>query len=493
MTVRILLPLQRSALPHIAESSRIPVEIPSADLLDLPERVAQFGTGAFLRGFIEAYIDDANRRGTFGGRVVAIASTVGGEGRHRELRGQDGLFTLVTRSAEGSTTPARVIASLSRVIAATSEWDDVLALARSPQLELVFSNTTEVGIGDSGDDSLDDRPPRTFAGKLTRFLLERAQTFDFDRARGLAVVPCELIENNGDRLLEVVRITAHRWKVDSRFLIWLNEAVPFSNTLVDRIVPSLSDENDRRRIEVDLGYKDAGLTICEPYRLFAIQADAKARYRLGFARGEPSIILCDDVTPYRRRKLRLLNGPHTIMAPLGLLAGNRTVTEAMSGPVGKLVRRAMRDEIAPHLEAPDAAGYAEDVLARFSNPSIRHELLDIMLQATTKMKVRIVPSILAYTAAEKTPPPVLTTGFAALLRCLRDIDAIAKRVGRAAPADDAAGRIRSAWAISTDTSEVARRVCSDGTLWGTDLDSVPGFTSLVAELLMAVGEPVQPA
>ena len=206
-------------------------------MLALPERAVQFGTGAFLRGFIEYFLDIANASGQFNGRVVAIGST--SSGRDLAFAGQDGLYTLVTRGiTQGATKEERrVIGSVSRALSAASDWDAVLACARAPDLALVFSNTTEIGITYDPLDTFDAVPPRSFPGKLTRFLYERAQAFDFVSTHGVIVVPCELIPENGTQLRAIVGRLAAHWALDARFIRWLDAGVTFCNTLVDRIVP----------------------------------------------------------------------------------------------------------------------------------------------------------------------------------------------------------------------------------------------------------------
>ena len=213
------------------------VDLPELALLELPEKAVQFGTGAFLRGFVDAYLDEANQLGQFGGRVVAIASTA--SGRECLLNEQDGLYTLSVQGLENGREmrERRVIASVSRALSAADEWETVLECARNPDLELVFSNTTEVGIALDQDDGPDLDPPRSFPGKLTRFLYERARAFDYDVARGVTVIPCELIEENGERLCAIVLALAARWNLGRAFVDWIEAAVPFCNTLVDRIVP----------------------------------------------------------------------------------------------------------------------------------------------------------------------------------------------------------------------------------------------------------------
>ena len=256
---------------HAAElQGRDDLVVPTAEMLTLPERAVQFGTGAFLRGFVDFFVEEANRRGEFGGRIVAIGST--GSGRDAAINDQDGLYTLVTRGVErgGLVEERRVVGSVSRALSAADDWPAVLACARNPWLETVFSNTTEIGIALDESDEYAASPPRSFPGKLTRFLHERARTFAFARSKGVVVVPCELLENNGDQLRDIVLQLAERWQLGGAFARWIREAVPFCNTLVDRIVPGAPKGEDAERLRDALGYDDALLTTCEPYRLFAI-------------------------------------------------------------------------------------------------------------------------------------------------------------------------------------------------------------------------------
>ncbi|HEX2095704.1 MAG TPA: hypothetical protein VHG28_25120, partial [Longimicrobiaceae bacterium] len=246
--------LGRALVSSPAFQAREDLVVPAPGLLDLPERVVQFGTGAFLRGFVDCFVDQANRDGLFGGRVVMVGST--GSGRDQVLNRQDGLYTLSSQGIAGGAPRRehRVIASVSRALSARDEWAEVLACARNPELELVFSNTTEVGITLDEGDSAELSPPRSFPGKLTRFLFERARAFDYDPARGVVVLPCELIEDNGDRLKEIVLTLAERWGLGDDFARWVREAVPFCNTLVDRIVPGTPAPEVREQLFAELGY-----------------------------------------------------------------------------------------------------------------------------------------------------------------------------------------------------------------------------------------------
>lgn len=465
------------------------VDVPDLALLDLPEKAVQFGTGAFLRGFVDAVLDDANRRGQFGGRIVAIASTA--SGRERVLNQQDGLYTLSIQGIEGGADrhERRIVSSVSRALSAPDEWDAVLACARNPDLELVFSNTTEVGIALEADDEPETGPPRSFPGKLTRFLQERARAFDHDPMKGVTVIPCELIEENGERLCAIVLSLAARWNLGRAFVDWIETAVPFSNTLVDRIVPGTPAPDRLAEMQATLGYRDALLTTCERYRLFAIEGDDEIRARLRFAEGLPGIVIADDIAPYRERKVRLLNGAHTAMVPVALLAGCETVLDAMEHErVGPFLRRLMLDEIAPGLDGPDALPFAYEVLERFRNPHIRHALFDITLQGTTKMRVRVVPSILRYAERTGHAPALLTLGLAAHLLFLRgELGARRRQGGATVPPDDQGEKLRALWnAHGDDERSVARAACADASLWGTDLSRVTGFVGLVTEYLSTI-------
>jgi tagaturonate reductase len=476
------LPLLNRALVTSAPfQARTDIGVPAPELLDLPERAVQFGTGAFLRGFVEPFLDEANRAGRFNGRLVMVGST--GSGRDRVLGEQDGLYTLSVQGIDGGEPvhDQRVIGCVSRALSARDEWDDVLACARNPELQLVFSNTTEVGIVLDEGDRPDFSPPRSFPGKLTRFLYERARMFHFDLARGVVVLPCELIEDNGDRLREIVLALAIRWKLDARFAAWIASAVPIPNTLVDRIVPGTPDATALLAAESELGYRDGLLTVAEAYRLFVIQGNEALRARLPFA-DLPGVTVTEDVAPYRERKVRMLNGAHTVIVPAAILCGCETVLEAVQHPlIGRFLHGAMMEEIVPTLDAPGSETYAAAVLDRFANPYVRHALVDISLQQTMKLRVRVVPTIVKYAARVGRAPECLAFGFAAYLLFLRE--------GRGL-ADDQAEQVRAHWGTAWDNADdgaladLVHAVCGDTSLWGTDLSAVPGFADAVAASLV---------
>jgi tagaturonate reductase len=488
--MQVLPRLSREVLATLTHDA---VDVPPSHAIGLPEKVVQFGTGAFLRGFVEYFVDRANRRGTFAGSIVAVSST--GSTRDARLNEQDGLYTLAIQGIDGAqaTEHRTIIGALSRALSARDDWDAVLALARNPAIDLVVSNTTEVGIVLDESDSFDANPPQSFPGKLTRFLFERARTFDYAQHRGVVVLPCELIEDNGDVLRRIIDQLVRRWRLGTRFERWLDESVVFCNTLVDRIVPGAMDASDAQRVERQLGYHDDLLIASETYALFAIQGDDALRARLGFAADEARIVVTRDIRPYRERKVRLLNGAHTASVSAALLAGIETVRDAVSDErVGRLIRRMVFDEIIPSVDLPDADAFANEVLERFANPYIRHALIDITLYGTTKMRVRVVPSILGYAARTGRTPTSLAFGFAAYLAFMRGaIHAARTDAGLAMPDDSEGARIRALWehvTLSSDESvaDFTRAICADRALWGAELADVPGFTDAVNDHLIRI-------
>ncbi len=485
--------LGRRLVPGADQKSPGGVAWPTRALLDLPERAVQFGTGALLRGLIDAILDEANRGGFFNGRVVAIGST--GSGRDEVINQQDGLFTLVARGLRNGTPSrdCRVVSAVSRAIPAGEKWESVLQCARDPLLEVIFSNTTEVGIALDEEDAADsDAPvPRSFPGKLTRFLAERARVFAYSRDKGVVVIPCELIEENGTTLRQIVLTLAERWKLGPDFARWLGESVYFCNTLVDRIVSGAPEPLERKRLEAELGCIDDMVTACEPYRLLAIEGGAELSARLSFARSELGAIVVDDIRPYRERKVRLLNGGHTVLASIALLAGCETVGEAVEHDLlGPFLRSVMLDELVPSVDVPGAEEFAHDVLERFANPHLRHQLRGITLHGGMKMRVRVVPSIVGYASRTGHAPAGMALGFAAYLFAARDdVDRQPGSEGFTAQIDAVRDHLRDRWSSFGKVSPESLRpfvlsVCADEELWGADLGGIAGFSTLVEEHLL---------
>lgn len=495
-----------SDLPRLSkrliDSPRFPlydgITTPRSNSFDLPEKVVQFGSGRFVRGFIEYFIDRANRQGLFEGRVVVVQST--GSGRSDALDKQDGLYTLVIQGVDrGKQVESyTVISSISRAVSAATEWAEVLACARNPEITCIISNTTEVGITLDAEDRPDLNPPRSFPGKLTAFLYERARAFSYAPESGLVILPCELIEQNGDVLRDIVLELARRWNLGDPFIAWLRLHNQFCNALVDRIVTGTPSEAALHAHWERLGYVDEMLTVAEVYRLWAIEGDERLKSRLPFLEADEGIVVAEDITPYRELKVRILNGTHTIMVPLSILCGNDTVLQSMEDPlVSEFIRGVMMQEIVPSLDVPvvQAEAFAEQVLDRFSNPYIEHLLINITFQATTKMQHRIIPSLLSYYERKGRLPKRILLGFAAYLLFMRSTGEengtyVGVRGTERYPInDDRAPLLHDLWkdidlADEDQVWAFVERVCSDESLWGVDLSRLPGLVTAVTDYVV---------
>jgi tagaturonate reductase len=361
----------------------------------LPETVLQFGSGRFLRAFADLFIHQANEQGQGVGRVVIVQST--GDDRAGGLNKQGGRYHVIVRGIENGTVVDRVepVESVSRAIVAASQWDTVRAVARSPGLRLILSNTTEAGYALDPADTPSETPPRSFPAKLLAVLRER---FDLGQP-GLTIVPCELQERNADLLQGIVSGLARDWSLPEAFRRWMQTECVWLNTLVDRIV------TDAPREHPLLG-QDALLSVCEPYALWAIQDKPKA---WKFLR-HPAVIWTPDVMPYFLRKVRLLNGGHTALLIKAWPRGFRTVREAVLDPeLGAWLERLLLDEVVPVLEGrvDGPVQFVREVLDRFRNPFLEHKLSDIAKNHAEKVAVRLIPTRDEYQAKFGRLPPLL--------------------------------------------------------------------------------------
>ncbi len=349
----------------------------------MPERVLQFGSGMLLRALCVAAVDTANRAGAYAGRSVVVQSTAEGAPRARALNTQDGLFTLVEHGLSGGAPLERVslIGAISRALAADSQWNAVRDVAARPEIQVIVSNVSEAGF----------RIDAPFPGRLTDALHARfTRTPD---APPVFVIPTELVPDNGPRLAAMVDELAERHDRRQAFRTWLKARVRFCASLVDRIVTA-PPPDQHEGLEAQLGYRDALLTVAEPYFLWAIEADP-AELRAVFPIESASVLLAPDISFYRERKLRLLNAVHTATAPLALLAGVRTVREATVHPLLAPFLKQLFKEIIPATDLPadDARAFADQVLERFANPWLEHEWRIIATNQEDKFRIRVVPLI----------------------------------------------------------------------------------------------------
>ncbi|WP_128544326.1 tagaturonate reductase [Larkinella soli] len=470
-----------------------------------PERVLQFGTGVLLRGLPDYLIHQANAQGLFNGSIVVVKSTGGATDEFAE---QDGLYTVVSRGIhKGRPVDEKtVVSAISRVLSAKDDWKAVLDVAKKPTLQIIISNTTEVGI-QYVEESIFQSPPQSYPGKLTAFLYERFKNFGGSRNKGMVVIPTELITDNGLKLRDIVEKVAKHNELGRLFMKWLKYHVRFCNSLVDRIVPGKPDAATHEQLLEELGYQDRLLIMAEPYRLWAIEGDDRVRSMLTFAKADENIIIDEDITFYRERKLRVLNGGHSISVPLAYLLGLETVSEMMQHPLmSRYVEEVITQEIVPTLpewmipeENPEAVReFAADVLDRFRNPTIEHLLLSITLQETSKMRARNLPTIQRYAEKFEQFPQRMALGFAAYLLFMKAVrteegafwgEISAKGGILSYPIrDDHADYFYKLWQ-QVDVHDAAsvrnfvQTVCADTMLWETDLSQIAGFGDAVAEHL----------
>jgi tagaturonate reductase len=361
----------------------------------LPETVLQFGSGRFLRAFADLFIHQANQEGQAVGRVVIVQST--GAERAGGLNKQSGRYHVVVRGLENGAVVDRVetVESVSRALPAATAWDEVRSLARSPDLRVILSNTTESGYDLHPEDRPTDAPPRSFPAKLLAVLRERYEAGQ----GGLTVIPCELREHNAELLSGIVLQLAKDWKLSEDLRRWIGQSCSWLNTLVDRIVTGTPKDHP-------LLADDAMLTVCEPYALWAIQQKAGVK---PFLR-HPAVTWTPDVQPYFLRKVRILNGAHTALLIKAKPRGFVTVRQAVNDPeLGAWLERLMFEEIVPVLEGrvEDGPGFARQTLERFRNPFVEHKLADIAAHHATKVEVRLKPTHAEHWAKFGKAPPLL--------------------------------------------------------------------------------------
>lgn len=473
-------------IPHLKAGN---LRVPTEEMFTLPEKVLQFGTGVLLRGLPDYFIDRANSCGMFNGRIVVVKST--GNGGTDAFEQQDGLYTLLERGFEDGKQIERacINASISRVLSANEQFDEILACAANPGLQLIISNTTEVGISLVEEDAVAERPV-SFPGRLLAFLLERYRVFEGKEDAGMVIVPTELIVDNGDVLRDIVLTLARKKGVSQDVMRWLEEANDFCNSLVDCIVPGKLPGAEQAAVEASFGYEDALMITSEPYRLWAIETQKeRTESILSFAACNPGVVIAPDINRFRELKLRLLNATHTLSCGLAHLSGFATVKEAMNDTgFASFVTGMMRREIVPLVATGDisrteAEQFAAQVIDRFKNPYIEHLWLSITVQYTSKMAMRVAPLVQRYYAQFGEAPPLMALGFAAFLRFMkskREGDHYAGFVNERSYTlqDDKASLLSEKWSASGDTGIVADAL-GDPSVFGSDLLQYPGFAEEV--------------
>lgn len=460
------------------------------DYQEYPEKVLQFGEGNFLRCFVDWMFHELNKKAGFNGSVVAVQPI--DKGMVNMLNDQDGLYTIYLRGLKNGQAESthETVDVISRGIDPYIDFQAYLQTAENPEMRYVISNTTEAGIAYSETDQPTDAPPSSFPAKLAVWLHHRYKTFSGDTARGVHIIPCELIEKNADNLKKALLQLAQRWGYEEGFLSWLQTACTFSNTLVDRIVPGYPRER-MAEITEELGYEDRQVVEGEPFHLWVIEAPETLQKELPFPSIGLDVLYVKDVTPYRTRKVRILNGAHTTLVPVAYLYGIDRVRESVEHPVvGQYLRDAIFKEIIPTLDLPEEEleKFAGEVIDRFRNPYIKHQLMSIALNSWSKFETRVLPSVLEYQKRQGSIPQRLAFSLAATIafyKGKRGEETIALN-------DDAAAMelLKSAWAAADGSEgsikEVVTKVLGYEKNWKINLNEVEGLNEAVTKHLVNI-------
>lgn len=396
------------------------MELISKKIIKKPERkirIMQFGEGNFLRAFIEWIIQDLNDKGAIDSSVVVVQPMP--LGRVKELSEQDGLYTLRLEGIDNgkNVKKSQVIDVIGDCLNPFTDYEKYLKYGESEDLQVIISNTTEAGIALDANDTDFTKCPSSFPGKLLALLKRRYDHFHGDMSRGLAIIPCELIDDNGDELYRCLTELAKINKMDEKFIKWMQTANHFTSTLVDRIVPGYP-KNEIGDIQKETGYIDNNVVKGEIFHLWVLKKEPVVQKYLPADKTGLNVIFADDIHPYKQRKVKILNGSHTALVPVAYLCGIDTVGEAMNDKtVSKYVHDFIFDEVNPTINLPkdQMTAFANSVIERYKNPYIRHELMSIALNSTTKFKTRLLPTLLDYVKIKGKLPAHLLFSFAAIV------------------------------------------------------------------------------
>ncbi len=459
----------------------LPLNASTATKTRRPERIIQFGEGNFLRAFVDWIISCMNERTRFNSNVVVVQPIE--RGMADKLMAQDCLYHVNLQGLQQGkpVDSMRMVDVISRAVNPYVSPDDFLALARQPEMRFVISNTTEAGIAFDPACRLDDAPASSYPGKLTQLLYCRWQHFHGDPSKGLIIFPCELIFLNGHKLKQVILQYIDLWQLGDDFRQWFLNSCGVYATLVDRIVPGFP-RRDIDAIQQRLGYADQMVVQGEAFHLWVIEAPDSVAREFPAREAGLNVLFVPDEKPYHERKVTLLNGPHTVLSPVAFLSGIDIVRDACQHPVvGRFVRRVMMDELLPTLNLPhdELQQFAADVLERFQNPYVDHQLTSIMLNSLPKYATRDLPGLKEFVRRMGGLPQGLVLGLAAILVYYRG----GRRTdGTPIVPDDAPATVRlvqGLWAQGS-VERLVEGVLGTEAIWGEDLNLIPGLPEAVA-------------
>ena len=470
-------------------------------LKDAPVKVMQFGEGNFLRAFVDYWFDLANEKADWNGKCCLVQPIA--PGLAKMINEQEGLYTLYLRGSEnGQKVDAkRVISSVKNCLNPyeAADFDAMMEVAASDDLEIIVSNTTEAGIQYDPSCQLNDQPASSFPGKLTQVLYHRYKA----GKKGIIMLACELIDNNGKELLKCVNQYIDQWGLEDGFKKYVNEECTFCGSLVDRIVPGrIRDEKEVAELEQKHGYADPLLDVGEVFGVWVIEGDPKLNDVLPFKKAglEDKVFVVPDMSPYKKRKVRILNGAHTGFVLGAYLAGENIVRDCMQDETIKgFMNKMLYDEVIPTLplDKQDLLNFAAAVSDRFNNPFVNHELMSISLNSTSKWKARNMPSFLEYIKQKGELPVCLTMSLAAYIafysndiQSLTDAGLVCKR-----PAGNEYTVSDDRWALefyyehrNDSAEELVHAVLTNEKMWDQDLTQIKDLEATVVADLKKIRE-----
>lgn len=466
---------------------------------DAQVKVLQFGEGNFLRAFVDYFFDISNEKAGFDGKVALVQPIA--QGLTKLINDQEGLYTLYLRGSENGEK-----VDLKRVISAVdcclnpyekTDFDKMMEIATSDSLDIIVSNTTEAGIAYDPSCKFDDVPASSFPGKLTQVLYARYKA----GKKGVVVLSCELIDNNGKELLKCVNSYIEQWELGDEFKAWVNNDNIFCSTLVDRIVPGrIRDEKEIQKLEAENGYHDELIDVGEIFGVWIIEGPKELEDRLPFKKAGVNVHVVPNVMPYKHRKVRILNGAHTGFVLGAYLAGQNIVRDCMQNEnIAGFMNKMLNDEVIPtlvdHLDKNDLDEFASAVKDRFNNPFVNHELMSISLNSTSKWKARNMPSFLQYIEKNGKLPVCLTMSLAAYIAFysndiseLTDAGLICKRpAGNTYTVSDDRWALEFYYEHRNDSEEdLVRAVLGNKKMWDRDLNDIAGLTDAVVKDLKKI-------
>ena len=458
-----------------------------------PERIIQFGEGNFLRAFVDWMIYRMNNKVNFNTGVVIVQPLP--NGMTDVLNEQEGLYHVNLQGIDkGNVVDSiEMIDVVARGLNPYLEFDEYLKLAEIPDMRFVISNTTEAGIAFDPNCKLNDQPAHSYPAKLTQLLYHRFNIFNGASDKGWIIFPCELIFHNGTELKKCIYQYIDLWELGEDFKKWFETACGIYNTLVDRIVPGYPKDSIHE-ITDKIQFQDQLVVKAEIFHLWVIEAPESVEKEFPASAAGLNVFFVSNEKPYHDRKVTLLNGPHTVLSPVGYLSGLNTVRECVEDDIiGKYVHQVMFNELLPTLDLPksELEQFANDVLDRFRNPFVKHFVTSIMLNSFPKFKTRDLPGVKIYLTRNGELPPGLVLGLAGIITYYKGGKRGSDEIN---PNDDQAilDLLAGLWK-SNDVAVVAQGVLAAEFIWGEDLNNIPNLTNKLTTYLSSLNPSCQKA